>query len=47
MISKKLKEGWDVVGLSFYLSETHEALEMVEAARQQAQARSGPATTGR
>ena len=30
---EKLKEGWDVVGLSFYLSETHEALEMVEAAR--------------
>jgi radical SAM superfamily enzyme YgiQ (UPF0313 family) len=31
--TKKLKEGWDVVGLSFYLSETHEALEMAEAAR--------------
>ena len=30
---EKLKEGWDVVGLSFYLSETHEALEMVDAAR--------------
>jgi len=30
---RKLKEGWDVVGLSFYLSETHEALEMVDAAR--------------
>ena len=30
---KKLQEGWDVVGLSFYLSETHEAMEMVEAAR--------------
>jgi len=30
---KKLEEGWDVVGLSFYLSETHEAIEMVEAAR--------------
>ncbi|MCU0637183.1 MAG: radical SAM protein, partial [Methanothrix sp.] len=30
---KKLQEGWDVVGLSFYLSETHEAIEMVEAAR--------------
>ena len=30
---KKLEEGWDVVGLSFYLSETHEALEMVDAAR--------------
>lgn len=30
---KKLDEGWDVVGLSFYLSETHEALEMVDAAR--------------
>jgi radical SAM superfamily enzyme YgiQ (UPF0313 family) len=29
----KLGEGWDVVGLSFYLSETHEALEMVDAAR--------------
>ena len=32
---KKLQEGWDVVGLSFYLSETHEAMEMVEAARHQ------------
>ena len=31
--TKKLQEGWDVVGLSFYLSETHEALEMAEAAR--------------
>jgi len=30
---RKLEEGWDVVGLSFYLSETYEALEMVEAAR--------------
>ncbi|VVB63114.1 Radical SAM superfamily protein [uncultured archaeon] len=30
---RKLEEGWDVVGLSFYLSETHEALEMAEAAR--------------
>lgn len=30
---KKLQEGWDVVGLSFYLSETHEAVEMAEAAR--------------
>lgn len=30
---KKLQEGWDAVGLSFYLSETHEAIEMVEAAR--------------
>ncbi len=30
---KKLEEGWDVVGLSFYLNETHEALEMVRAAR--------------
>ncbi|HOT07067.1 MAG: Radical SAM superfamily protein [Methanosaeta sp. PtaB.Bin039] len=30
---RKLEEGWDVLGLSFYLSETHEALEMVEAAR--------------
>jgi radical SAM superfamily enzyme YgiQ (UPF0313 family) len=29
----KLEEGWDVVGLSFYLSETHEALEMADAAR--------------
>jgi len=28
-----LEEGWDVVGLSFYLSETEEALEMVKAAR--------------
>lgn len=27
---KKLQEGWDVVGLSFYLSETHEAVEMAE-----------------
>lgn len=31
--TKKLREGWDVVGLSFYLNETHEALEMVDAAR--------------
>ncbi len=30
---KKLQEGWDVVGLSFYLNETHEAVEMVDAAR--------------
>jgi radical SAM superfamily enzyme YgiQ (UPF0313 family) len=32
----RLEEGWDVVGLSFYLSETHEALEMAEAARSRA-----------
>jgi radical SAM superfamily enzyme YgiQ (UPF0313 family) len=31
---KKLEEGWDVVGVSFYLNETSEALEMVDAARQ-------------
>jgi len=30
---EKLKEGWDVVGLSFYLSETQEALQMAEAVR--------------
>lgn len=30
---KKLAEGWDVVGFSFYLNETCEILEMVEAAR--------------
>jgi radical SAM superfamily enzyme YgiQ (UPF0313 family) len=30
---KKLEEGWDVVGFSFYLMETKEALEMVDAAR--------------
>ncbi|MCX8207870.1 MAG: radical SAM protein [Methanothrix sp.] len=30
---RKLDEGWDVVGFSFYLNETHEILEMVEAAR--------------
>lgn len=29
----RLSEGWDVVGISFYLNETHEALEMAEAAR--------------
>ncbi len=31
--TKKLQEGWDVVGLSFYLSETYEAMEMAEAAK--------------
>ena len=30
---RKLVEGWDVVGLSFYLSETEEALEMADFAR--------------
>jgi radical SAM superfamily enzyme YgiQ (UPF0313 family) len=30
---QKLEEGWDVVGFSFYLNETSEILEMVEAAR--------------
>jgi radical SAM superfamily enzyme YgiQ (UPF0313 family) len=30
---KKLDEGWDVVGFSFYLNETHEILEMADAAR--------------
>ncbi|HII05801.1 MAG TPA: radical SAM protein [Methanotrichaceae archaeon] len=30
---KKLDEGWDVVGLSFYLSETEEALKMADFAR--------------
>lgn len=30
---KRLDEGWDVVGFSFYLNETHEILDMVEAAR--------------
>lgn len=30
---KKLDEGWDIVGFSFYLNETHEILEMVKAAR--------------
>jgi len=30
---KKLREGWDVVGFSFYLSDTPEVLEMVEYAR--------------
>lgn len=30
---KKLDEGWDVVGFSFYLNETQEILEMVDAAR--------------
>jgi radical SAM superfamily enzyme YgiQ (UPF0313 family) len=29
----KVKEGWDVIGLSFYINETQESLEMVEAAR--------------
>jgi radical SAM superfamily enzyme YgiQ (UPF0313 family) len=31
---RKLDEGWDVVGLSFYLNETHEAVEMAQAARE-------------
>ncbi|MHC1630732.1 MAG: B12-binding domain-containing radical SAM protein [Methanotrichaceae archaeon] len=30
---KKLNEGWDVVGYSFYLNEIHEIMDMVEAAR--------------
>ncbi|MGC9514674.1 B12-binding domain-containing radical SAM protein [Methanocrinis sp.] len=30
---RRLAEGWDVVGLSFYLSETEEALEMADLAR--------------
>ena len=30
---KRLAEGWDVVGFSFYLNETCEILEMVDAAR--------------
>ena len=29
----KLKEGWDVVGFSFYMNETHEILEMIATAR--------------
>lgn len=29
----KLDEGWDVVGFSFYLNETEEAIEMADAAR--------------
>jgi radical SAM superfamily enzyme YgiQ (UPF0313 family) len=30
---KKLAEGWDVVGFSFYLNEIHEIIEMADAAR--------------
>jgi hypothetical protein len=30
---RRLEEGWDAVGLSFYLSETEEAMKMAEAAR--------------
>jgi radical SAM superfamily enzyme YgiQ (UPF0313 family) len=29
----KLKEGWDIVGFSFYLNETHEIMEMAKKAR--------------
>jgi radical SAM superfamily enzyme YgiQ (UPF0313 family) len=29
----KLKEGWDIVGFSFYLNETHEIMEMIEIAK--------------
>jgi radical SAM superfamily enzyme YgiQ (UPF0313 family) len=29
----ELKKGWDVVGFSFFLNETHEVLEMIDAAR--------------
>ncbi len=32
---KKLKEGWDVVGFSFYLNETGEIIQMAEEARRQ------------
>jgi hypothetical protein len=31
---RSLAEGWDVVGFSFYLSETEEALKMADAARE-------------
>ncbi|MBN1324126.1 MAG: radical SAM protein [Methanotrichaceae archaeon] len=31
---RKLEDGWDVVGLSFYLNGTHEAIEMAEIARE-------------
>jgi radical SAM superfamily enzyme YgiQ (UPF0313 family) len=30
---KKLQEGWDVVGFSFYLNEVHEIIAMADAAR--------------
>ncbi|MGB3943824.1 MAG: radical SAM protein [Methanothrix sp.] len=30
---ERLEEGWDVVGISFYISETEEALAMADAAR--------------
>ena len=30
---ERLEEGWDVVGISFYISETEEALEMADFAR--------------
>ncbi len=30
---EKLREGWDVVGFSFYLDEIHEIIEMIGAAR--------------
>ncbi len=29
----KLREGWDIVGFSFYLNEVYEVIEMVQAAR--------------
>lgn len=29
----KLKEGWDIVGFSFYLNEVHEVIKMIETAR--------------
>ena len=32
---KKLEEGWDVVGFSFYLFETNEVLQMIAEARRQ------------
>jgi radical SAM superfamily enzyme YgiQ (UPF0313 family) len=31
---KKVSEGWDVVGFSFYLNETHEIMKMIEKARE-------------
>ena len=30
----KLKEGWDIVGFSFYLNETHEIMKMAKKARE-------------
>ncbi|UCG68833.1 MAG: radical SAM protein [Thermoplasmata archaeon] len=30
----KLKEGWDIVGFSFYLNETHEIIKMVKKAKE-------------